>query len=294
MSKATQVTIMIPGMLLFVLALAALPLMLTTEFEGGPIHFSFGQGWDAAGHYFAGIANGETFRFYIGKNEFSFWERIGDYFRNSLIFVTAGALIGMVIGMAAGVWFVFTKAPWFKALVDLIASLPDFVVVLLMQFVIVMIAKETGVVLFEVATLTQDDPAIVLPLISMIIFPANYVIWSVSMQLKLTLTEDYIGNAKAKGLSRRYVIWYHALPNVLPFVKGDLHKLMGIIMGNLFLVEYLFNNNGITMLIFSNAFDHGYQYHVVVNGLLALLALYAIGYGVLRIFLYGLGKVFVR
>lgn len=294
MSKAKQAAIMIPGMIVFVLALSALPLVISTDFEGGPIRVSVGQAGEAIKHYFNGIASGETFRFFMGTNEFSFWERIGDYFRSSLLFVTAGALIGTTIGILAGIWFVFAKAGWLKSVVDLIASLPDFVVVLLMQFAIVVIAKETGVVLFEVATLSQDDPAFVLPLISMIIFPANYMIRNVSMQLKLTLTEDYIGNAKARGLGKGYVVWFHALPNVLPFVKGDLHKLMGIIMGNLFVVEYLFNNNGITMLIFSNAFDHGYQYHIVVNSLLAMLVLYAIGYGLLRAFLYGLGKVFVR
>jgi peptide/nickel transport system permease protein len=285
---------MIPGMIVFVLALSALPLVISTDFEGGPIHVSFGQAWEAVKHYFAGMAGGETFRFHMGTNEFTFWERIGDYFRNSFLFVTAGALIGTTIGILAGIWFVFAKAGWLKSLTDLAASLPDFVVVLMLQFAIVAIAKATGVVVFEVATLSQDDPAIVLPLVSMIIFPANYMIRNVSMGLKLTLTEDYIGNAKARGLGKGYVVWFHALPNVLPFVKGDLHKLMGIIMGNLFVVEYLFNNNGITMLIFSNAFEYGYQYNVVVNGLLAMLVLYAIGYGLLRAFLFGLGKVFVR
>ncbi|MDF2718055.1 MAG: hypothetical protein K0R28_4980 [Paenibacillus sp.] len=294
MSKAMQAVIMIPCMIVFVLALSALPLVIATDFEGGPIRVSWGQAGEVIVHYMAGIAGGDTFRFYMGANVFTFWERIGDYFRSSFIFVTAGALIGTTIGILGGIWFVFARAGWLKSLVDLAASLPDFVVVLMMQFAIVAIAKETGVVLFEVATLSQDDPAFVLPLISMIIFPANYMIRNVSMQMKLTLTEDYIGNAKARGLGKGYVVWFHALPNVLPFVKGDLHKLMAIIMGNLFVVEYLFNNNGITMLIFSNAFDNGYQYNIVVNALLALMVLYAIGYGLLRAFLFGLGKVFVR
>ncbi|MDQ6422550.1 ABC transporter permease subunit [Paenibacillus sp. LHD-117] len=294
MSKAAQTTIMVPGMILFVLLLAALPLVIQTDFEGGPIRIAWSQGVQAIQHYFAGIGDGETFRFYVGKNEYTFWERIGDYFRTSFLYVTAGALIGTTIGIFVGIYFTVSKAGWLKSIVDLVGSLPDFVVVLILQFVIVLIAKESGVVLFQVATLTYDDPAIVLPLISMIIIPANYMIRSVAMQMKLTLTEDYIGNAKARGLGKAYIIFFHALPNVLPFVKGDVHKLMGIIMGNLFIVEYLFNNNGITMLIFSNAFDHGYQYNIVVNGLLAFLVLYAIGYGLLRAFLFGLGKVFLR
>lgn len=294
MLRVSRITFAIPVMLLMVLGLAALPIIFNTGFEGGPILVNWADGFETVKQYFAGIGNGDTFRFYMGANQFSFWDRIGIHFRISFLYVAAGALIGTTIGIFAGIYFSLSKRGWLKSIVDLIGSLPDFVVVLLMQFIIVYIAKKTGVVLFQVATVTYDDPAYVLPLIAMIIIPANYMIRSVTMQMKLTLTEDYIGNAKARGLGKAYIIFFHALPNVIPFIKGDLYKLMGIILGNLFIVEYLFNNNGVTMLIFSNAFEQLYQYNLVVNGLLAFLVLYAIGYGLLRAYLYGLWKVFVR
>jgi peptide/nickel transport system permease protein len=129
----------------------------------------------------------------------------------------------------------------------------------------------------------------------MVILPANYMIRTVSQQMKMTLTEDYISFAKARGLGKTYIVFFHALPNVLPFIKADLHKLLGILMGNLFIVEYLFNLHGVTKLLYSDAFAHGgYQFNLVVNSLLALIVVYAVVYGVLRLFLRGWEKVFIR
>ncbi|MFD0587392.1 ABC transporter permease subunit [Paenibacillus sp. GCM10027627] len=288
-------TLILPAILIFVLFFAMMPVVLQFGPDGNSIHLSWKTGFWHIKQYFSGIGTGDSFRFFIGKNEFNFWEEIGFYFRISFIYVIAGGLLGTFIGIFAGIYFAISNSRWMKSIVDLVGSLPDFILILMMQFAVVFIASETGIVIFEVATLTSDDPAIVLPIIAMVLVPANYMIRNVAMQMKLTLTEDYISNAKARGLSKSYIIFYHALPNVLPYIKGDLHKLMGILLGNLFIVEYLFNNNGISMLIFTNAFVDGYfQYDIIVNGLLSFMVLYGIGYAVLRVFLFLLGKVFQR
>ncbi|RJE86940.1 ABC transporter permease subunit [Paenibacillus sp. 1011MAR3C5] len=293
MPKAAQMTIIIPGIILFVCLFAMMPVVLHFGPGDGGLQFSWGQGYQSFKDYVAGLWTGESFTYYSGKNEHHFWDRIGSYFLTSFYYVTAASMLGSLIGIFIGIYFAVSKAGWAKSLADFIGALPDFVIVLLLQFIIVLIAKETGVVLFEVATLSADDPAVVLPLLAMIIIPANYMLRNVAMQMKLTLTEDYISNAKAKGLGKLYIIFYHGLPNVLPYVKGDLHKLMGIVMGNLFIVEYLFNNKGVSMLIFAHAFVGGeYQYDIVVNGLLSFLLLYGLGYAILRVFLFVLGKVF--
>ncbi|REK76700.1 ABC transporter permease subunit [Paenibacillus paeoniae] len=295
MPKAAQMTIIIPGILLLVCLFAMMPVVLHFGPGDGGLQFSWGQGFQSLKDYITGLGTGESFTYYSGKNEHHFWERIGSYFLTSFYYVAAASILGSAIGIFVGIYFAVSKAGWAKSIADFVGALPDFVIVLILQFIIVLIAKETGVVLFEVATLSADDPAVVLPLLAMIIIPANYMVRNVAMQMKLTLTEDYISNAKAKGLGKIYIIFYHGLPNVLPYVKGDLHKLMGIVMGNLFIVEYLFNNKGVSILLFAHAFVGGeYQYDIVVNGLFSFLLLYGLGYALLRAFLYGVGKVFLR
>ncbi|MHA7965188.1 ABC transporter permease subunit [Paenibacillus sp. CAU 1782] len=296
MSRAVSAAAVAAALFAFVFIIAMMPIVLQSGGEGqAALRWSWSEGFQSLRNYITGLSNGESFQFYLGKNQFDFRDMIGRHFMISFFYVAAAAVLGTVIGLMSGIFFGSSRRGWLQGIVDFTGSIPEFVIILILQFSVVFVLKQTGVLLFEVATLNSDEPAVVLPLIAMVIIPAGYLIRNVSMQMKLTLMEDYIGTAKARGLKKSYILFYHALPNVLPYIKGDLHKLMGIIMGNLFIVEYLMNNKGISQFIFAAAFSSwGYQYSVVVNGLLSFLALYGIGYWILRGFLYGLGRVFAR
>ncbi len=296
MPKAVSAAAVAAALLAFVLIIAMMPVVLRSGGEGqAALRWFWSDGFQTLKSYIAGLASGESFQFYLGKNQFDFRNMIGRHFMISLFYVAAAGILGTIIGLLAGLFFGASRKGWLQGIVDFTGFIPEFVIILMLQFGVVIIFKQTGVLLFEVATLSSDEPAIVMPLLAMVIIPAGYLIRHVSMGVKLALTEDYIGTAKARGLKKSYILFYHVLPNVLPYLRGDLHKLMGIIMGNLFIVEYLMNNKGISQFIFSAAFSGwGYQYSVVVNGLVSFLLLYAIGYWLLSGLLYGLGRIFAR
>jgi peptide/nickel transport system permease protein len=294
MSKIVQGAMVVPGVLLFIFILSMIPLVLQSGGDGS-LHLNLSLGFNSIKNYMIGIGTGESFLYFSGEKELLFWKQIGGYFSMSFKYVAIGAIIGVTIGILIGIFFAYSRVEWIKRAVEFTGVLPDFVIILLLQLFIVLIYKQTGILVFEVASLSTDEPAVVLPLISMMIIPANYMIRNVAMQMKLTLTEDYILSAKARGMGKTYILFFHALPNVLPFIKADLHKLIGILMGNLFIVEYFYNLRGVTKLLFSESFaPTGYQYDLVVNGLLTLLALYVVIYGLLRVFVLGWEKVFIR
>ncbi|MBP3964025.1 ABC transporter permease subunit [Paenibacillus lignilyticus] len=295
MSKTIQLSLVIPGILLFVLLFAMFPAVLVPDSLDSSLQFHWAKGFSSIHSYINGLWSGYSFQYFSGKTELSFWEQIGSSFFVTFTYMIIGAVVGMTLGIILGVYFAVSRAVWLKRILELTSVFPDFVIVLLLQFLIVFIASETGIVIFQVASFSTDDPAVALPLISTIIIPAIYMIRNVALHMSHTLTEDYINFAKARGLGKTYIVFYHALPNVLPFVKADLHKFMGILFGNLFIFEYLYNLNGVTLLVFSNAFAYeGYQYSLVVNGILTLLLLYAIIYALLKIVVFGWEKVFVR
>ncbi|TLS50215.1 ABC transporter permease subunit [Paenibacillus antri] len=292
MPKVFKNAIAIPGILAFILVLAMMPVMLQESGGTGvdALRIVWSNGMHQLREYAAGFATGESFRFFTGKNEFSFWSEIGGYFSVSFLYIAGGALAGTTLGILVGLAFAYSRSEWWKRIVEITGVLPDFVIIILLQFTIVQIAKETGVVVFRVANFSTDQPpAIMLPLVSMIIIPTLYMIRNVALQTRLTLTEDYIGNAKARGLGKAYITFFHALPNVLPFIKADLHKFMGIMVGNLFIVEYFYNLRGVTKLLFADGFlgYYGYQYDLVVNGLITLLVMYGLLYGLLRLYIFG-------
>jgi len=294
MSKMNRIVLSIPMVFILVLIMAELPLLLQPD-GSHSIRLDWPQGAASIKAYFSGIPTGDSFRFLSGQNTLSFWEQIGSYFIISFGYLACGALIGTTIGVLIGIYFSLSRAEWLKRTVEFLGAMPDFVSILLLQFLVVFVASKTGVVLFQIATLSVKEPAIVLPLVSSILIPASYMIRNVTMQMTYTLAEDYIGFAKARGLRKLYIVFYHALPNVLPFIRADLHKFLGILIGNIFIVEYLYNLHGLTMLLFSNVYSYsGYQFPLVVNGLLTLLLLYAVIYTLLKTYLWGWEKVLSR
>jgi len=293
-----------PGMLAVILVLAMLPTVLYTTGEaagpaaegGGSLRFDWNAGLKHVQTYAAGIASGDSFRFFSGTNEYDFREQIGGYVGISFGYLAAGALAGTAIGILLGIAFARAKRDGWTRAIEMVGALPDFIIILFLQFAVVQIAKETGVVVAKIANVSADrSPAVALPLASMIVIPALYMIRNVALHMRLTFAEDYIGTAKAKGLSKSYITFFHALPNVLPFLKADLHKFMSILMGNLFVVEYFYNVRGVTKLLHADAFaPSGYQFALVVNGLFTLMAMYAALYALLRLFILGWEKVFAR
>lgn len=294
MPKTGKSFLTVPFALVFIFAIAVLPVLLQMK-ESGGIRFDWSQGAASVKDYFTGIPTGDSFRFISGRKELSFWEQIGGYFKVSLFYISSGALLGTTIGIIVGIRFSLSRAEWLKRCVDLIASIPDYVVILLLQSFAIFVVKTTGVHAFKAASTSTDDPAILLPLLSSVIIPGSYLIRNVALQMKLAMTEDYINVAKARGLSKSHIVFFHALPNAIPFIKSDLNKLLGILIGNMFIVEYLYNLHGVTRLLFADTFtDKGYQFSLAVNGLLTLVVIYTVVYALLRLYLWGWEKVFAR
>ncbi|MBN2143426.1 MAG: ABC transporter permease subunit, partial [Candidatus Aureabacteria bacterium] len=81
------------------------------------------------------------------------------------------------------------------------------------------------------------------------------------------LNQDYIRTAYAKGLSEKRVIWVHALKNSLIPIATNSGHLIGIFLAGSYLIEKVFNIDGIGMLSFTSILRSDYP---VVMGLLAL------------------------
>lgn len=63
-------------------------------------------------------------------------------------------------------------------------------------------------------------------------------------QLRATLNEDFVRTARGKGVSRRRVVWRHALPAAAAPVVALVGVNMNLILTNLALIETVFNIPG--------------------------------------------------
>ena len=99
------------------------------------------------------------------------------------------------------------------------------------------------------------------------------------------LGHDYVRTAFAKGLSPRRVIFLHTLRNSLIPLATGLGSALGLILAGSYLIEYVFNIDGIGRLGYDSLVNRDYT---VVLGVLVLNTLALVFGNLLSDFLYAL------
>jgi ABC-type dipeptide/oligopeptide/nickel transport system permease component len=85
----------------------------------------------------------------------------------------------------------------------------------------------------------------ILPAITLASVSTAYAARIMRSQLLEVMNQDYIRTARAKGLSRRDVIWHHALKNALIPVVTYIGNDFGAMMAGAILTETVFNWPGV-------------------------------------------------
>ncbi|WP_330948981.1 ABC transporter permease subunit [Virgibacillus sp. MG-45] len=272
----------------FILMLAAIPLALNTT--SGKLMIDFHVVSRLINTYISGIGTGDTFIYQEGIDRSpNYLQTVGRHFSLSFVYLLVAGLTAVIIGMIVASWYSRSKKEWSKDIIGFLGLIPDFIFILFLQLGVVWVYQSTGFHIARVASRGADEHALLLPLITLIIVPTIYLIRTLSEATAYVLTEDYILTAKAKGFSVFYIFMQHAVRNILPYLKADLHKVIAIMMSNLFIVEYLFNISGLTSLLFTK---DGYQYNLTVNTLLTMVIMYVLLYWSIRLFIVILERIF--
>ncbi|WP_010093546.1 ABC transporter permease subunit [Ornithinibacillus scapharcae] len=278
------------SLLTFILILAAVPLSLSVI--DGNVTFSFESMVLLAKEYFVGLWNGDSFTYQEGIDRVqNMMQDIPAYFLTSLRYLLLAGILAVLIGLFISYWYSKTKQEWMKDIIGFLGTIPDFILVIVLQMGVVFIYQSTGLHVARVASRSADENAYLLPLITLTIVPTIYLIRTLSEKTYDVLAEDYILHAKAKGLKKPFIYIHHVVRNVLPFLKADLHKVIAIMMSNLFIVEYLFNIRGITAILFDGTM---YQYNLTVNTLISLVIVYFLIYWSIRLLILILERVFAH
>ncbi len=124
------------------------------------------------------------------------------------------------------------------------------------------------------------------------ILPAAVVLGSASMGNEMrigrtavleTINSKYVETAKAKGLSRRVIVWKHVFRNALiplvPIITGEAFLLLG---GSV-LVEYVFAINGLGWLFFQSVRQGDLP---LAGALMVLFIIVLVGINILQDLLY--------
>jgi ABC-type dipeptide/oligopeptide/nickel transport system permease component len=125
---------------------------------------------------------------------------------------------------------------------------------------------------------------LVLPALSVTIFYTAIVARVARASLLETISQDYVLTARAKGLSRRAVLWRHVLPNSLIPVVTVIGYNFGYSLTGAILVETVFAWPGLGSLFITSIGNRDYP---VLQGIFLFTAITVVIANVLTDMLYG-------
>lgn len=205
------------------------------------------------------------------------WMRL----RNSLLLGLTAALVGFPLAIGLGILAGLTRDRLPDLLISTISligmSLPEFVTATLLIYLFSIQLR-----LFPAVTLVNPDapllemlPNIVLPILTLIILLTAYILRVVRTSIIEVMRSDYIRVARMKGLASPMIILRHALPNALLPTLTIAALTVAWLIGNLFVIEVVFNYPGIGTLMLTAIHDRDLplvQSIAVVMALIYVLA----------------------
>ncbi|CAN7508353.1 ABC transporter permease subunit [Rossellomorea sp. LjRoot5] len=128
-------------------------------------------------------------------------------------------------------------------LLDSLDSLPDVMIIVIIQLFIVWFFKKTDILLFDIYTL-GDEKIYLLPIICLAIMPIAFLTKHFLFQLREEEEKPYVEYSHSKGFSKAYTIWVHLFRNVWLHFYFHIKPIFLLMLSNLLIIEILFNING--------------------------------------------------
>jgi oligopeptide transport system permease protein len=240
-------------LMLFAVGIATLP-PLRVEAASGWLGFRFRIAWDSWGK---GIQR--LWEAFTGDQPLQTMQgqplipRVADAWQISLILLMGALVLALLLGVLKGVWDFRQLQRRRFALGPLVAAaiqgMPDFFLLMLIQWAIIRILRETGELLLPVAWTTNNWKEYVVPLFCLMIYPLNGVSRVITSGLQEVWGSDFVRTGRAKGLREQVLLWKHAMRNVMVQLLDTLPLLLSLSFANLLILEYLCNIPGLTKLL---------------------------------------------
>jgi peptide/nickel transport system permease protein len=175
---------------------------------------------------------------------------------NSLVLVVIAGLVSSVLGIALGVLAAARRDSVLDSALSgvslFLVAIPEFVIgiVLVIFFSTVVWHVLPAVSLIPEGSSPLSDPELlVLPIVTLVLITVPYLFRTVRAAMIEALGSEYVEMAELMGVSRRRVLFVHALPTVLPPVVQVIAVNLLYLAGGIIVVEYLFNFPGVGQLL---------------------------------------------
>jgi oligopeptide transport system permease protein len=189
-------------------------------------------------------------------------------FRYSALIGLSAALIAIVLGIILGAIAALTRGRWPDKIVQVVTtalvSMPSFVMATVLLLVV-------SLQLGWLPSMGNQPGGLVLPIISLSLYPLAYVTRLERSSMLDVLGQDYIRTARAKGLRKNKVIFKHALKNALSPVLTYAGPMIAFILTGSMVVENIFSVPGLGRLFVNSMLRTDYMMVMGVTIFLAFL-----------------------
>lgn len=223
-----------------------------------PQYFSTREMPDASGYFsqlvkfFGEMINPNLWLYPVqgSKGEFPILEVLWEPFIYSMQILLGALGLGFVIAFcfAMGATFLPNRVlEPVKRILDFLESVPDLIFASLLQLLVILVLKTTGIHLFRVASYTE--PVYLAPILTLAILPMVSMFKILLLMIEEEFLKVYVVFLKSKGIRRFGILMRHILKNIMPI---SFHHMKIIIWGTLssqFIIERVFNVHGLTFFL---------------------------------------------
>ena len=182
----------------------------------------------------------------MDMRQFPFWDKIWEPYIYSGIILLASTCLTVIIATCLSFGYVLSSLKVKKTIercLVLIESIPDLLLIFMLQIFFVWLYKQTGINFVNIYAFGSKQ-AYFLPIVTMSLVPALHFFRIMVLFLLDEQNKPYVEFARAKGLSRKYILFVHLFRNVIYHLFNHLQSTFLVMISSLLLVEAAFNING--------------------------------------------------
>ncbi|HFR4186265.1 ABC transporter permease subunit [Bacillus cereus] len=176
------------------------------------------------------------------------------YIETMIVFLSA-FLLSLLIAYILVVWVLqhsHMKQKMWNGIFLTLESIPDILLILLSQLLVVIIFQKTGFMPIKLAGLGEERIRL-LPIICLTIPTTLLFIKLLFLRFKEELEKEYSLFAKSKGLSLRHILTHHISRNVLLTTIYYAKTNILFMLSNLYIIEWIFNTYGMFVFVKENS-----------------------------------------
>ncbi|PHF01307.1 peptide ABC transporter permease [Bacillus wiedmannii] len=176
------------------------------------------------------------------------------YIETMIVFLSA-FLLSLLIAYILVVWVLqrsHMKQRIWNGVFLTLESIPDILLILLSQLLVVILFQKTGFMPVKLAGLGEDRIRL-LPIICLTIPTTLLFIKLLLLRFKEELEKEYSLFAKSKGLSLRHILTHHISRNVLLTTIYYAKTNILFMLSNLYIIEWIFNTYGMFVFVKENS-----------------------------------------